>query len=117
MRVVVQEAERLGNPFLEPDGDPWLLPAQALFEETDTFCQLARTLLLEEKLAGQNGACTKVGQVNSKVDQLRSHLFGTQMNHGGLCRTLFDRLDGLLYQLLTFSAPTDMGYRAGGILL
>jgi hypothetical protein len=117
IRVIVQEAERLGIPFLEPDDNPWLVPARALLQETGTFCQLARKLLLEEKLAGQNGTCTKLGQVNATVDRLRSHLFGTQMNHGGLCRTLLDRLDRFLYQLLTFSAPTDMSYQTGGILL
>jgi hypothetical protein len=116
-RVVVQETERLGNLFQESDDNPWLLSARALLEETGTFCQLARKLLLEEKLAGQNGTCAKLGQVNATVDQLRSHLFGTQMNHGGRCRTLLDRLDRLLYLLLTFSALTNMGYRPGGILL
>ena len=74
--------------------------ADRLLKETRLFARKARQLLIEEKLAGQVGQVTKLGTVNERVDSLRIELFGSRMNHGGLCRHIFDRLDGLLLELL-----------------
>jgi glutamine amidotransferase-like uncharacterized protein len=103
IRVLVREMERLHTHYSKPHSDPWLGRARALLHDTRAFCQGAHRLLLEEKLAAQSGTCTKLGKVNTSVDQLRAQLYGSQMNHGGLCRTLFDRLDRMLYQLLICS--------------
>jgi len=85
----------------EAGDDPWLEPTRAVLDETRSFCRGAQRLLLEEKLASQSGTCAKLGKVNTTVDLLREQLYGAKMNHGGLCRTLFDRLDKLLFQFLT----------------
>lgn len=88
-------------PGNAPEGDdPWLEAAQQVREEVASFCCLAKSLLLEEKLATQTRNLTKLGKVNATVDRLRGELFGDKMNHGGLCRGLFDRLDRLLLQVL-----------------
>jgi len=81
-------------------GDPWLETAQRIKEQVVRFCQAARELLMEEKLATQTRNLTKLGKVNATVDQLRADLFGRKMNHGGLCRELFDELDGFLLKAL-----------------
>lgn len=80
--------------------DPWLEAARQLREQVISFCGLAKSLLLEEKLATQTRNLTKLGNVNARVDQLRGELFGNKMNHGGRCRELFDRLDRFLLQVL-----------------
>jgi hypothetical protein len=69
-------------------------------KEVVLFCRLARNLLIEEKLATHTTNLTKRGKVNATVDELREQLFGHKMNHGGLCRELFDELDGLLLKTL-----------------
>jgi hypothetical protein len=84
-------------------GDPLLEAAQRIREQVIGFCQLARELLMEEKLATQTRNLTKLGKVNAAVDQLRSRLFGHKMNHSGLCRELFDELDGFLLRVLRAS--------------
>jgi hypothetical protein len=105
LQVAVREAQRgYGRPPRSA-ADPWSAPAQQLRQDVSRFCSLARRLLLEEKLAGQSGSCSKLGQVNDSVDQLRAQLFGAQMNHSGLCRAIFDQLDRLLFQLLNTPAP------------
>lgn len=80
--------------------DPWLEQAQEMEEKVTHFCNLARSLLMEEKLATQTRNLTKLGKVNAAVDRLRAQLFGDRMNHGGLCRELFDQLDGFLLEAL-----------------
>lgn len=80
--------------------DPWKGPIRKLREEIEEFCSQAKLLLLEEKLAAHSGNLSKLGQVNERVDTFRSSLFGNRMNHGGLCRSIFDQLDHLLLQLL-----------------
>jgi hypothetical protein len=82
-----------------PD-DPWLESATRIEEEVVRFCRLARSLLLEEKLATQSTNLTKLGKVNATVDRLRAELFGNEMNHGGLCRELFDQLDRFVLEML-----------------
>ncbi|MFZ2447985.1 MAG: BPL-N domain-containing protein [Syntrophobacteraceae bacterium] len=74
--------------------------AAKLEKDTIEFCSLAKRLLLEEKIATQTGIVSKLGKVNEQVDTLRSALFGNKMNHGGLCRALFDLIDGMLLDLL-----------------
>jgi len=80
--------------------DPWLEPLQALEAALKEFCPSARKLLLEEKAAMNSGRVSKLGQVNRTVDALRNRLFGPQMNHGGLCAEIFNRLDRLLMDAL-----------------
>ncbi|HBZ56192.1 MAG TPA: hypothetical protein DEO88_12370 [Syntrophobacteraceae bacterium] len=104
---LLREMERLHVHGSDASNDPWLEPARGLLDDTRCFCQGAQRLLLEEKLASHNGTCVKLGKVNTMVDQLRLRLYGTRMNHGGLCRDLFDRLDRMLYQLLTY--PRELG--------
>jgi hypothetical protein len=99
MRVLAEEANRAATVGQASANDPWLQPARRLALDVDSFCRSARRLLLEEKLAGHRGQVSKVGQVNAAVDGLRELLFGREMNHGGLCRALFDQLDELLYQV------------------
>lgn len=101
LRVLAREMERLHAHPSEAGDDPWLEPIRAVLDETRSFCRGAQRLLLEEKLASQSGTCAKLGKVNTTVDLLREQLYGAKMNHGGLCRTLFDRLDKLLFQFLT----------------
>jgi hypothetical protein len=84
----------------EEPGDCWLETAKKIEEEVVAFCGLARNLLLEEKLATQTTNLTKLGKVNTTVDQLRGQLFGNKMNHGGLCRELFNELEGFLLNML-----------------
>jgi hypothetical protein len=105
LRVAMREAQQGEGSLPQPDIDPLFAPANQLYQDVAMFCSHARQLLLEEKLAGQIGICSKLGQVNEAVDRLRAQLFGTQMNHGGLCRAIFDQLDLILYRLLTIPGP------------
>ncbi len=82
-------------------------PAKKIEEEVIRFCRLARNLLIEEKLATQTTNLTKLGKVNATVDQLRGQLFGNKMNHGGLCRELFDDLDRFLGEVLSRSEGNE----------
>jgi hypothetical protein len=78
----------------------WPERAGRLEAETREFCTLAKRLLLEEKFATQTAVLSKLGKVNDRVDTLRGVLFGNRMNHGGLCRALFDLIDVMLLDLL-----------------
>lgn len=85
--------------------DPWAAPAQKIEAEVRKFCSMARELLEEEKPAARNGQLSKLGKVNRRVDELRARLFGTRMNHGGMCAQIFDDLDTLLLHLLRMNRP------------
>lgn len=89
-----------GTAVPQSSNDPWLESIKKLEQDVGEFCRLAKALLLEEKLAAHSGNLRKLGKVNERVDGMRSFLFGSRMNHGGLCRTIFDDLDRLLLQLL-----------------
>ncbi len=91
----------------------WSEKMRGLEDEVYAFCALAKRLLLEEKLAIQNGGLTKLGRVNERVDRLRGELFAGKMNHGGLCSRIFDRLDGLLLDLLRLRAASAL--RSGAL--
>ncbi|MGC9196295.1 MAG: BPL-N domain-containing protein [Syntrophobacteraceae bacterium] len=67
-----------------------------LEQRTLEFCELARQLLFEEKMATGTGALSKLGRVNDKIDSLRALLFGAKMNHAGLCSRLFEHIDRML---------------------
>ena len=71
-----------------------------LEEKTLEFCALAERLLFEEKIATLTGTVSKLGKVNERVDALRISFFGNMMNHGGLCRALFDLIDRMLLDLI-----------------
>jgi hypothetical protein len=98
MRRVVWEAEACGA--VRAGADPWLDEARGLDRNVQDFCRLAERLLLEEKVATQNGQLSKLGNVNATVNRLRRELFGEKMSHAGLCRMLFDDLDRMLLGLL-----------------
>lgn len=93
----------------EDRADSWLETVEDIEKHTDEFCRQARLLLLEEKLSAQSGNLTKLGSINERVDALRTFLFGDQMNHSGLCRSLFDKLDSLLFRSLRLQQ--DMGLK------
>jgi hypothetical protein len=95
---------KLGGEGNGPE-DPWLETAKRIKEQVDGFCQLAKELLMEEKVATQTRNLTKLGKVNATVDQLRTRLFGHKMNHGGLCRGLFDELDRFLLRVMRSGRP------------
>ncbi len=78
--------------------------AAELEQMTLEFCEFARRLLFEEKIASGIGAVSKIGKVNDKVDSLRTLLFGKKMNHGGLCAALFDLIDRMLLDAIRESA-------------
>ncbi len=99
-RYLLQLSQEIGTG--PTAGDPWLEPARQSADQVRSFCQTAKHLLLEEKLAAQTGSLSKLGSVSPSVDRLRRFLFGNQMNHGGLCRTLFDQIDQLLLHLLRY---------------
>jgi hypothetical protein len=73
---------------------------QELYEDIVRFCILAERLLMEEKTASQDGGISKLSAVNRSVDDLRRELFGKKMSHGGLSRPIFNRLDGMLLELI-----------------
>jgi hypothetical protein len=100
--VMVHLHECIGMLCKDGNGtkDQWLGMAKEIEEEVFRFCGFARNLLIEEKLATQTANLTKLGKVNETVDQLRGQLFGNKMNHGGLCRELFDQLDKFLLSML-----------------
>ena len=81
-------------------GDFWRESCERIESDTRDFCLRAKQLLLEEKMAAREGTLSKLGKVNERVDSLRGLLFGKGMNHGGLCRVLFDRIDRMLLDLL-----------------
>jgi len=88
------------QPGIAAIGKEWLERAKRLEADTVQFQALAKRLLLEEKIATQTGTVSKLGSVNERVDTLRVALFGNKMNHGGLCRALFDLIDSMLLDLL-----------------
>lgn len=78
----------------------WLEDLDVLGDDIETFCNLAKMLLILEKVAGRGGGLPKLGEVNEGVDELRDRLFGKHMNHGGLCKALFDRIEGLILDIV-----------------
>jgi hypothetical protein len=105
LTVLARAAERLagGGESIPVENKLRSGATRHLLEKTRLFCDLAKRLLLEEKLAMQSGRLTKLGSVNETVDVMRVRLFGRHMNHGGLCGELFDELDGVLYPMLCAS--------------
>ena len=80
--------------------DGWLENLDAIDEGIDTFCNLAKALLIRERVAGRKVGLSKLGEVNEGVDQLRERLFGKHMNHGGLCKPILDRIEVVILDLL-----------------
>jgi len=105
LAISLKSAVSLARRVLREDCFPAPGPSGASFfqdlcRDVSLFHQKARLLLLEEKTASQNGGISKLSAVNSLVDDLRRELFGEKMNHGGLSRSIFDRLDRLLLELI-----------------
>ncbi len=100
--VMAHLLDRIGRLCCDGTGqvDQWVETARKTERGVVHFCRLARNLLIEEKLATQTTNLTKLGKVNATVDELRGQLFGNRMNHGGLCRVLFDELDAFLLDTL-----------------
>ncbi|MEJ5300199.1 MAG: BPL-N domain-containing protein [Thermodesulforhabdaceae bacterium] len=79
----------------------WEEKLNSLENLIDEFITLARKLLVMERLASFAAPLSKTSQVgNAQVDGLREYLFGHSMNHGGLCRRIFDIIDSLLFDAL-----------------
>ncbi len=104
LRAMIDECAHL--PVSRESSDPWEEPAGRLEADVRDFCSQARNLLLDEKLAIQNGNLRKLGKVNESVDARRSHLFGGSMNHGGRCQSLFDAIDAFLFRLIRMNPFT-----------
>lgn len=102
LAVTIREMAQLRDRFKSGKGPAgrWPQRAAKLEETVAEFCALAKRLLLEEKIASQTAILSKLGKVNDRVDDLRGTLFGNRMNHGGLCRALFDQIDGMLLDLM-----------------
>ncbi|MBI4687290.1 MAG: hypothetical protein HY756_05860 [Nitrospirae bacterium] len=65
------------------------------------FAEKARQLLILERLAMQNGYITYEKCDDPKIQEIRAELFGNSKSHGGMFKALIDRIDGLLYRLIT----------------
>lgn len=102
LAVTVRFLQELSRTMADdrPDDGPWTEQLKRMEQDVNEFCGKAKAVLLEEKLAGYSGYLSKLGKVNERVDRMRATLFGSRMNHGGLCRNVFDDLDHLLLQLL-----------------
>jgi len=94
---IVGESVRDGG-----SGAGWMRDAEAIAGGVDEFCRIARNLLVQEQVASHAGGLSKLGVVNEGVDELREQLFGKRMNHGGICKTLFDGIDRSLLEILRF---------------
>ncbi|SFN03673.1 hypothetical protein [Thermodesulforhabdus norvegica] len=71
-----------------------------LASRVDEFSTKARRLLIYERFLSQERVLPKLGSVDPRIDDLRSYLFGSKMNHGGLCKEIFDLIDEALYGAL-----------------
>ena len=101
LNYMVGLREKLQDCGQEPSPLPaWSQRAEKLERTTKEFCALAKSLLMEEKMATQTGILSKLGKVNERVDPLRGALFGNRMNHGGLAGTLFDLIDRMLLDII-----------------
>ncbi len=64
------------------------------------FLEKARQLVEKEHDFSSLRPLPKLGAVNEEIDALRNYLFGSKMNHGGLCKAIFDIIDKMLYDAL-----------------
>ncbi len=64
------------------------------------FCEKAFRLVKYERFASMKQVLPKLGEVNDQIDPLRKHLFGSGMNHGGICREIFNILDDCLFHTI-----------------
>ncbi|SHE89859.1 Uncharacterized conserved protein, conains N-terminal glutamine amidotransferase (GATase1)-like domain [Desulfacinum infernum DSM 9756] len=101
LRSLLEELE--GSPRDTRPDPAWDVPSRELLETVRLFCRKAKRLLLEERAAGQSRSLAKLQSVNPTVDGLRRELFGRNMSHEGLSRSLFQILDRLLYGALSGS--------------
>lgn len=81
--------------------DVWDELMNSLEYHLNDFCPKARHLLLNERFISMGKVLPKLGPVDHRIDSLRAYLFGLQMNHGGVCRKIFDLLDEALYHCLS----------------
>jgi len=99
LRSLLEELE--GSPRDTGPDPAWDVPSRELLETVRLFCRKAKRLLLEERAAGQSRSLAKLQSVNPAVDGLRRELFGRNMSHEGLSRSLFQIVDRLLYDALS----------------
>lgn len=99
----------------EANDDSWKNRVEYLDSLFDEFLPLAKKLILKERLAYISNPVSKIDHVdNGEIDDLRSYLFGLQMNHGGLCRKIFDVIDSLLFDTLLLIKSCGSFVRIGG---
>lgn len=92
--VLARRSEVTKGPFT------WNGLLETLNNRVGEFCEKARTLLTYERFLSQGQVLPKLGRVDPRIDDLRSYLFGLKMNHGGLCKRIFDLIDEALYRAL-----------------
>ncbi len=64
------------------------------------FAEKAKQLLVLERYAMQNGHITYEKCNDTKIQEMRTELFGNSKSHGGLFKKLIDEVDEVLYTLL-----------------
>lgn len=69
------------------------------------FVDEARLLLILERQAMGRERLTFEESSDSRITAMRERLFSRSKSHGGLFKTLIDRMDGILYSLLTEDRP------------
>lgn len=103
------------NPNAAHD-ESWRDRIEHLGRLFDEFLLLARKLIFKERLVYISNPVSKIDHVdNGEIDDLRNYLFGLQMNHGGLCRKIFDIIDSLLFDALLLTKSCGSFIRIGGI--
>ena len=76
---------------------------ESIKEKLGSFLENAKSLLLLERFALQQGPITYIQCDDPEIQQLRNKLFGSAKSHGGMFKEVLDEVDRLLYQLLTHS--------------
>ncbi len=75
----------------------WNSKLDLLDSMIEEFCNNAFKLIKYERFASIKQVLPKLGEVNDRIDPLRKFLFGSGMNHGGICREIFNILDDCLF--------------------
>jgi hypothetical protein len=76
------------------------------------FVDEARLLLILERQAMGRERLTFEESSDSRITAMRERLFSRSKSHGGLFKTVIDRMDGILYSLLTQDRPASKTERS-----
>ena len=120
LKVLMDEpAELITGPELAPPFGAGLTTAsgiekiaalteaqQADLRRIPAFFKEARLLLLLERRAMLREKLTFEKTSDPHIRAMREHLFSILKSHGGLFKEVVDRMDALLYSLLTYRHPT-----------